>query len=95
MYVCVCMYVCVYASCMHVCVCVYVCMYFLKFIYSACSITVILHVLVISYAIMYYHLRILPFSIYKIVNLSVSYFALYSLSRDRLSVNILKFFYIC
>ena len=51
----------------------------------------ILHALVVSYTITYYHLRILTFSTYKFVKLSVSYFVLYSLSKDRLSVNFLKF----
>ena len=44
----------------------------------------------ISYTITY-HLRILTFSIYKSVDLTVSYFVLYSLSRYRLCVNFLKF----
>ena len=68
------------------CVCV-----FFNIIYSACSITVsnttctadILH---------NYHLRILTFPIYRFVDLTVSYFfSLYSLSRDRQSVNFLNF----
>ena len=44
----------------------------------------------ISYTITY-HLRILTFSIYKLVDLTVSYFVLNTLSRDRLSVNFWKF----
>ena len=56
-----------------VCACVRLCFFILLLILHAPLLEVILHALLISYTITY-HLRILTFSIYRFVDLTVSFF---------------------
>ena len=99
---CVCVYACLYVCvgvCIYVCVCVCVCRcacicvyVFLNIIYSVCSITASNTTCTGDFLHNYLLLSKNSYFFYiQVWQLNLSYFDLYSLSKDRLSVNFIKF----